>query len=99
MLYYLHIMILYSWRCQVATRSVRLFERICGMIESLDRYIPVFEDWAWLFPEESYSLVAGAMKLTFHEYIKFMVDAIKYMRGTGFGNDEKLLLALRRSAN
>lgn len=69
----------------MSSRSTRLFEEICTTAESLSEYLPLFERWLRLFPEESHVELGDSLVKTLFEYISFLVETIIYLRKPSHG--------------
>jgi hypothetical protein len=57
-----------------------LVERVSYQLESLSKYLQLFDRWLKLFPPNTYTRLSESIQETCSEYFKFILEAIMYFR-------------------
>ncbi|CAN9097052.1 unnamed protein product [Alternaria alternata] len=64
----------------VSVRTMSLVERVSYQLESLSKYLQLFDRWLKLFPPNTYTRLSESIQETCSEYFKFILEAIMYFR-------------------
>lgn len=62
-----------------------LHSKITNCLETLSRYLTLFERWTKLFPTSDYSELGACIKQTCVVFFSFIVDSIQFFRRSTFG--------------
>lgn len=57
-----------------------LVQKVLGHLESLSKYLQLFERWLTMFPQKAYQQLSKCIQETCKEFLSFILEAIMYFR-------------------